>query len=60
MCTCVEHYARVICPTHGNRHLNRDAYIAELEKVDQLWECPTCGQPAEFDEAHFWQTHGEE
>lgn len=60
MCSCTDRYARVLCPTHGNRHLSRTEYLDQLERPEEVWVCPTCGQVAEFDDDYFWQTHGDD
>lgn len=42
--------ARVICPHHGRQSLTEQQYEAAMDRPDDLWLCPKCGDPAEWDD----------
>ena len=52
MATVRSPYA-VICRIHGQQFLTPKEYIRQLERPDELWECPVCKGTAQFDDANF-------
>ena len=42
--------ARVICLNHGRQSLTERQYDAAMDRPDDPWKCPVCGNPAEWDD----------
>lgn len=40
---------RVWCIQHGVVCLTETEYLDQLDKVDELWSCPVCGRPADWE-----------
>lgn len=43
----------VHCPMHGKVYLTNETYMAQLARVNSLWECPICRQPAWWDDENY-------
>lgn len=40
----------VICPNHGLQFLSESDYLDQLNKPDDKWTCPVCGNTAQWDD----------
>jgi hypothetical protein len=40
----------IICSRHGPVCLNREQYMSQLMRSDDVWLCPKCGRPADWDD----------
>lgn len=62
----VEHVAFVVCrgghghgiPACGQQGLTEDQYLAQLDRPDAAWHCPTCGGNAEYDDPASEEAQG--
>lgn len=41
------------CPTHGAVFLTEPEYTRQLCKPDNLWQCPECDQPCQWDDDNY-------
>lgn len=41
----------VICPVHGQMTLTEAEYMRQLNKPNELWQCPTCDRVAKWDDS---------
>jgi len=39
----------VICPHHGPVPLREAEYLKQLDRPDELWQCPVCKRIAQWD-----------
>lgn len=43
----------VICSEHGRVYLTREQYDWQMHHPDDLWRCPKCAEPAEWDDETY-------
>jgi hypothetical protein len=43
----------VVCREHGQQFLTEGAYLAQLERSNDRWFCPVCGDNAAFDDLNL-------
>ena len=50
-------YAAVTCLKDGQVFLTEEEYLRQLERSNERWMCPKCGEEAFFDDYHFEEKH---
>ena len=43
----------VQCMIHGQVFLDHDEYVRQMARTNDLWVCPVCREPAEFDDDNY-------
>lgn len=43
----------VVCRDHGQRFLTKESYAYQMDRPDNKWICPVCGDVAEWDDANY-------
>lgn len=43
----------VICPNHGQVFLSSPEYDWQMNRPNSLWQCPLCGEEADWDDDNY-------
>lgn len=52
-------YAGVICPIHNKVDLTLEQYNYQMDRPNQHWKCPQCGNRSQFDDCRFEELNPE-
>lgn len=47
----------IICRDHGHQGISDQEYRRQLDRPDDLWKCPICGQAATWDDDRYEVHH---
>lgn len=56
--TPMKPYAGVVCPQHGDVDITEEEYEKQLDRPNQRWRCPLCGEESHFNDERFEQLAG--